>query len=133
MTFFTELKIRIIDGRIIEVLEPFSFVTSEYSITVPSGFKCDGQSYPRIGRFIDTQLGLGGKAGVIHDWLYYLNGTTGIDRKKADCIFYDALVASGLSKWRAYFRYKNLRFFGGKAWAAHTKRRANGELQDVVS
>lgn len=98
------------------------------SITVPEGFECDGQSYPRMFWFVDHPQGRGAKAGFVHDYLYWLNGRpdprTGLeyDRAKSDRVFLDALIDSGVGKFRARFRYRMLRMFGMFAWNKHSKR-----------
>ena len=47
------------------------------------------------------------------------------DRKKADDLFYDVLVADGVPKWRAYLAWSGVRLGGAAAW------NAGGEHDDV--
>lgn len=131
-SFTSPLRYENIDGRTLRLTEAFSYrVGSEDSpevITVPAGFECDGQSYPRLFWFIDTPQGQGAKAGFIHDYLYSMNGRPlpvtllSYDRLRSDGIFYEALIVSGVGKIRAAARYAALRLFGSFAWNAHTKR-----------
>ena len=131
-SFTTPLRYENVDGKKLRLTESFEYrVGSEQSsevIRVPAGFECDGQSYPRALWFVDHPQGAGAKAGFIHDYLYWLNGRpvpeTGLayDREWADRIFHEALIVSGVSKFRAGVRFRMLRLFGGLAWRAHTKR-----------
>lgn len=131
-SFTTPLRYENVDGKKLKLTESFTYhVGSEWSdedITVPAGFECDGQSYPRLFWFIDHPQGDGAKAGFIHDYLYWLNGRVlpgterNYDRKQADAIYLEALMVSGVSKWRSRFRYRMLRMFGGLAWNSHSKR-----------
>ena len=128
--FFTPLKYENRDG-IIRLEEDFEFHAGENQediICVPAGFECDGQSYPRLLWMIDNPHGLGAKAGVVHDYLYWLNGRPepksgrSYTREQADNIYLQALVETGLGGWRAKIRYWALRIFGSFAWASHAKR-----------
>jgi hypothetical protein len=131
-SFTTPLRYENVDGKKLKLTESFTYhVGSEGSgeaITVHAGFECDGQSYLRLFWFIDHPHGIGAKAGVVHDYLYWLNGrlSEGVvksyNRKQADAIYLEALIVSGLSKWRSRFRYRMLRIAGWWAWNSHSKR-----------
>lgn len=131
-SFTTPLRYENIDGATLVLTEAFTYhVGQEDSgeeITVPVGFRCDGQSYPRLFWFIDHPQGQGAKAGFIHDYLYWLNGRqlpgTGrnYNRAQADQIYLEAAMVSGVQNWRARFRYRMLRMFGWAAWNTHAKR-----------
>lgn len=131
-SFTTPLRYENIDGKLIKLTEAFEYrVGSEDSqevIRVPAGFTCDGQSYPRMFRFVDHPQGKGAKAGVIHDYLYHLNGRpvpeTGktYDQKASDRIFLEALETSGVNAVSRRTRYRMLRMFGSFAWNSHAKR-----------
>lgn len=79
-----------------------------------------------------TPQGKGVKAGVIHDYLYWLNGQpvpeTGIsyNREASDKIFREALKKSGVNPVSRFVRYWSLRIAGWKAWNDHAKRIATG-------
>lgn len=127
--FITPLITENIDGRQIRIVRPFTFLTSAGDwLTIPEGFLCDGQSYPRLLWMIDTPVGKGGRAGVVHDYLYWLNGRVfpgvgkAFDREASDKIFREALLVSGLNAYSAGIRYWALRAFGWVAWNAHTAR-----------
>lgn len=131
-SFLTPLRYENLDGRKLAILEGFDYrVGSEDSsevIRVPAGFVCDGQSYPRLLWFIDNPQGRGAKAGVVHDFCYWMNGrpmpVTGksYDRAASDAIFKEALEVSGVNWLSRNVRYAALRMFGWAAWNAHTKR-----------
>lgn len=127
--FFTPLRYENEDGELLRLASDFEFHRSAKEIiSVPSGFECDGQSYPRLLWIIDTPQGKGAKAGVVHDYLYYLNGRphpkTGrhYTRAMADGVYRDALKACGLNRVSCFVRYHALRWFGRFAWNAHAKR-----------
>lgn len=131
-SFTTPLIYENLNGRKLRIVEAFEYHVGEENsgerIRVPAGFVCDGQSYPRLLWFIDTPQGKGAKAGIIHDYLYWLNGRpvpeTGIcyDRKASDKIFREALKVSGVNAFSRNVRYRALRMFGAMAWNSHTKR-----------
>jgi hypothetical protein len=117
------------DGESIVLLEPFIYrVSDETAIVVPAGHKCDGQSYPRPLWFIDHPQGKGVKAGVVHDYLYWLNGAPlpeterAYTRRAADEIFRKALIDSGVNSFRAWVRWCGVRVGGWKAWNQHKWR-----------
>lgn len=62
----------------------------------------------------------GDKSATLHDWLYSgfgIEKATGHyypTRKEADEIFYRALRAEGIAKWRAGMFYYGVRLFGAK-------------------
>jgi hypothetical protein len=130
-SFTSKLIYEHLGGGMIRIAVPFEYRVggedSDEVIRVPEGFECDGQSYPRLLWMIDTPQGEGAKAGVIHDFLYWMNGRPmddgrRYDRKAADQSVRDALVVSGVAPFRAAVRYRMLRIFGGLAWKAHTRR-----------
>ena len=76
-------------------------------ITVPRGFITDGASIPRLLRFIASPYsGDHVKAAVLHD---YLCRTNIINRRLADAIFYDAMIASGVKKHLAIIMHVGVR------------------------
>lgn len=90
-------------------------------IIVPVGFVTDFASVPRVPvafwLFGDTAQ----SAAVVHDWLY----TTDIFPKDtADSVFLEAMLASGMSRWRAYPMYLGVRWFGAAAWKKHRDNHA---------
>ena len=89
---------------------------------VPRDFTCDGASVPRFfWRLVfppgDTQAL---RAAFLHDYIYRTH-PAGWDRKKADDLFYDVLVADGVPKRRAYLAWAGVRRGGAAAWDAGGK------------
>lgn len=127
--FFTPLRYENLDGSEIRLIEDFEFhVAEDHTICVPAGFTCDGQSIPRLLWILDTPQGRGARAGMVHDYLYWLNGRphpqTGrtYSRAAADKIYRAALAASLLNPVACFVRYTALRWFGWMAWNSHARR-----------
>lgn len=73
------------------------------------------------------------RPGTLHDFYYHklaqkhgVTGTPAADtaRKDVDAMFYEAAVADGVSKWKAYQFYLAVRIGGWVAWNNHAKREA---------
>ncbi len=118
--FFGELKVLHVglsgSGRVNwKLMEDLHFHSNKYdnTITAEKGFVTDFVSVPRLPLSMFIAGALGHKAAVIHDWLYR-NGIG--TRKEADDIFYEALVTSGISKWRANFMWSGVRAGGSWSW-----------------
>ena len=105
-------------GNVYTLREPIFY----RELTVPVGFRSDGASVPRFfWRLVfppgDAQAL---RAAFLHDWIYRTH-PEGWDRKKADDLFYDVLVADGVPKWRAYLAWSGVRLGGSAAWNAGGK------------
>lgn len=102
------------------VLEDLVYTTDTFllpqNIIVPSYFPTDLASIPHILRPIIRQAGTH-KAAVLHDWLVYRNpneyrlGSDGITRAQADRIFLEALLVTGVPKWKARSMYLAVRLY----------------------
>lgn len=85
-------------------------------ITVPQGFRTDFASVPRLpfvywlygGDFCD-------EAATVHDWAY---STGAIGRKQADAVFREAMLAEGVSPFRAWPMWLGVRCFGASHYKA---------------
>ena len=77
------------------------------TIIVAPGFLCDLNSIPRFCWWVSTPTDYP-EAGVIHDWGYRGNLT----RETADAVYLELLLHLGMSRTRAYLRYRALRVFG---------------------
>jgi hypothetical protein len=87
----------------------FSVDGDEYLI--PRGFTTDLASIPKVLWSIYSPMKTETIAGaVIHDYFYFCPGT--MNRQEADAIFYDALIAKGVSKKTAYRYWAAVRIFG---------------------
>jgi hypothetical protein len=93
--------------------------------TVPRGFITDLASIPwalrRLKAF--SPNGRSRKAAVLHDYLY---ATNWLPRKECDEVFYQALLAEGVSVAMAQLYYLGVRAGGGR----HYARRSDGLIDD---
>ena len=85
-------------------------------VIVPKGFVCDLNSIPRMLWWASTPADYP-EAGVVHDFLYHSQ----IGQAKADSVYLEMLLASGMDSFRAKSRYRMLRIFGGVAYTKHRK------------
>ena len=120
------------DCRIWRLDEPLIYeigtLGSDRLITVPAGFRTDGASIPRLLQGLLPAWGRWSRAAVIHDYLcraidagdpVYVEaewraGVYGpvlvIDaRRRADAIFHEALLVSGVSRPLAYIMWLAVR------------------------
>ena len=108
------------DSEMNELLAPLIYTASDgTTYTVPKGFTTNFASIPRIFWSIITPTGKWSNASVLHDFLYDNGYKIGVSRKKADKIFYDAMIDSGVSRITA-----NIMWFCVRAFAYfHYKRK----------
>lgn len=93
-----------------KLLQPFIFVDEvEGPIDVPARFTTNGLTLPRIPLVLAMFDNYGFPAAVVHDYLY---AASGVGRKESDQVFYRALRASGVARWRASLMYAGVRLFG---------------------
>ncbi|MNN74990.1 hypothetical protein D3C81_1912530 [compost metagenome] len=93
-----------------KLLQPFIFVDEvEGPIDVPARFTTNGLTLPRVPLVLAMFDNYGFPAAVVHDYLY---DASGVGRKEADQVFYRALRASGVARWRAGLMYAGVRLFG---------------------
>ena len=115
------------DGRNWRLFKSFIYhISSKYSqdcVTVPEGFITDFASIPWLFWTFLPYWGKYGKAAVVHDYLYqtHVFDTSEftcdvLDRKRADDIFYEAMLVGGTKPWKAKIMYKAVRLFGWLAW-----------------
>ncbi len=99
------------DGRNFKVVNPFSFVDAKgKSWDVPEGVTTDGASVPRWAWSIFPPFaGKHLKAAVVHD--HYCQTRTK-SWKEVHRVFYDALLAAGVTKNSAKTMYAAVYYFG---------------------
>lgn len=122
--FHTELETRAIPPNRWLLLIPLVYTTDLVdppTIRVPDGFDTDLASIPRALRWLIDVNGRHRKAAVLHDWIYSLAGSTGLDRAVCDRIFKEAMLSLGVSRWRVNLMYAGVRVGGRKAWKRHKK------------
>jgi hypothetical protein len=128
-----ELKVRYIDGKRWELLEDFAYEHKGVLIEVPAGFITDFASIPRILWSWMPPVGKGfGKAGVIHDWLYFHGHLKGEDitRQYADEVLRDACRDLGTNRVRRNIIYAGVRAGGWVPWNKYRRRDEEGEDGD---
>lgn len=76
--------------RIFQVIKPFSYTCNRTNrvYVIPTGFKCDLGSIPKIATVFLSPDDPWAQAYVLHDYLYQMKI---VDRKTADLILWDAL------------------------------------------
>lgn len=115
--FLTPLDCREVDefGGLWELLAPLAYDSEILGgmVSVPAGFITDFASVPRLPFLYLSEGGKGNKAAVIHDWLY---SSQSVDRKTADSVLEEALIASGYSSFTAGIFYAAVRVGGGSHW-----------------
>jgi len=81
-------------------------------ITVPSGYRTDFASIPRVFWRVLHPVGAYSHAAVIHDWLCDLRGSTGIDSRTAHAIFEEAMGTLGVAAWKRWVMVRGVQVFG---------------------
>lgn len=85
---------------------------------VPAGFETDFASIEPLRNILLFGLfallvEYGNYSATVHDWLY---ATGRVSRKQADDIFYRALLAEGVDRWRAWLFWSGVRIGGAKQY-----------------
>lgn len=133
---FTFLDTRELKRRMYELLNPFTYLDATAGhITAHKGFQTNYASIDLFHNlflfvFYALLVGYGDKAATIHDYLYTGYPTDDgqyLTRKEIDGVFYRALRAEGVAKWRAWMFYAGVRVGGRSSF--YTERLAR--LQEV--
>jgi len=99
----------------------------EVNITVPSSFKSDLASVPRILWTLFPPYGTYTSAAILHDWLY----TDGkLSRAECDAIFLAAMKSCGTSFVTRGIIYLAVRLFGWTAYNEHVEK-AKSDYDDT--
>jgi hypothetical protein len=87
-------------------------------IHIRAGFITDGASVPRLlWRVVGHPFqGRALAAAIVHDALYQVEA---IPRAEADRVFYELLIANGVSRGKAWAMFAGVRIGGGFVWAQH--------------
>lgn len=83
------------------------------TIIVPKGFETDFASVPQALQNVLPRWDTYGRASVLHDWLYW---NQQFDRRTADGLFYEAMLATSVVAWKRWALYSAVRAFGERAW-----------------
>mgnify|MGYP006177538161 FL=1 len=126
---FSNFDTREVGKRQNMLLVDFTYIDDVYgAITATSGFITNYASLDKLKNLFLFVLyallaGYGNKSSTIHDYLYNRGGYTdeqgvfhSVSRYEADRIFYRALRAEGVAKWRAWIFYTGVRAFGSSRY-----------------
>ena len=114
--FLDTVRAEKLDG-IWQLLAPLRYQSEVLGamIEIPSGYVTDFVSVPRLPFMYLIAGNTAHAAAVLHDMLYQLH-LPGIDRAVADSLLYEAMVASGEPRWRAWSMWMAVRLVGWAAW-----------------
>ena len=98
--------------------QPYERETSIGTITVPAGFETDFASIPRTVRRRFPQWEGWTGAAIVHDWLYRTQ-PPGVDRRKADDVMLELMLADQVVYGDARGIHWAVRGFGDAAWRGH--------------
>lgn len=94
-------------------------------IFVPSGYKTDLASVPRIFWFFIAPYELGEAAPLVHDWLYQHAGIEQTDKKDADKMLLKISAHDKAVTWKRYAAYYAVKFFAGSVWDKYERANEN--------
>lgn len=83
------------------------------ALTVPTGFRTDLASVPRLPLVFLLAGDCAREAAVVHDFLYQSHET---DRATADAILREASACTGVPAWRRWLMYAGVRLGGASHW-----------------
>lgn len=101
-----------------QLLEDLGYVQEEpftASVVVPRGFNTDFASVPRLPLAYLLAGGVGNAAAVVHDYLYR-EVPHAFTRDQADEMFYQALLACSVPRWRAWLMWAAVRIAGSGSY-----------------
>lgn len=117
--FKTKLQVES-DGKYWKLLTPLVFESRNFGlIEVPTGFRTDFASVPRIPIVYSMFGNTSHSSAVIHDWLY--SGQAKVSRKGADEVFIEAMKSRKQSEWRRKPMFWAVRLFAGFAFKKEKK------------
>jgi hypothetical protein len=118
--FTTQLAVELEDefGGIWKLLAPLAYESDLLGkeVIVPKDFATDFASIPRLPFVYWATGGKGDRAAVVHDFLY----SSGIERKLADQVLKEALLACGYSTILANAFYAAVRVGGASHYHAES-------------
>ena len=101
------------------VQEPLVWEDDKYEIKVLRGFDFDFASTPKVITNILPKNGQEyDRAACLHDALY---ASQWLPRTVCDKLFYDAMIADGVNKAKAWSMYTAVRLFGYNAYKNNNK------------
>lgn len=125
--FVSNLRVRLVDvseneGRGKWVLcAPLIYesAVAGQTLTVPSGFKTDFASVPRLPFAYLLAGDTAHEAAVVHDFLYACGE---FSRATADDVLLEAMAATSIPAWRRYAIFYAVRVFGAAHFTGSTSK-----------
>lgn len=100
-------------SRVFRLQQPYRYISTLGTVTVPAGTETDGASVPRAFWTIFEPFGEYFPAAVIHDFLYTPDNHE-FDRWESDIIFKEAMFNLGVPWTKREPIYHAVRIFGGR-------------------
>lgn len=124
--FLTTLRVEQINADDWLLTDPLVYWSEllDRQVVVPAGFVTDFASVPRMPFLYWFAGGQAEAAAVLHDWFYRTN-TELPTRAQADALFYEAIVASGYWRIRAWAMWAGVRI--GGYWSYETRSKHSTE------
>jgi hypothetical protein len=110
----TKLLLEPIGKKIWRVDRPFAYESDILPdiIVIPENFITDLISVPRLPLIYLLFGGIAREASAIHDWLYSVKCNQKCTKEEADLVFYELMLLTGYSKWKASICWKGVDLFG---------------------
>jgi hypothetical protein len=126
-SFTSPLKVEFVSANHWRLLEEFDYEVGDLGsgkiIHCPAGMETDFASIPRLFWNILSPYGSYGKAAIVHDYLYGIQGDYAnkpnpqmYTRKQCDQILLEGMVVLGVNVVIRRIIYSAVRCFGGWAW-----------------
>ena len=106
--FLNTLKSEEIRNNVFKVLAILDFYSAlkKKTYSVPAGLICDFETA--------GILRTSNEAGALHDYFYRCDSEPVLERKEADDLYYEAMIADGTPKPVAYLKWMTVRAVGWK-------------------
>ncbi len=110
--------------RIYILLSDVKFELNHHIITIPTGFKWDGWTIPRvIDLFFDLMKDP--VPALLHDFLYLKAGTMPISRLESDLMLKEFALARKNQRREVLIAYRAVRIFSGFIWIKYVRRNSH--------
>ena len=94
-------------------------------VIIPARFRTDFASVPRLPGIYLLAGGRAHQAAVVHDYLYQTHDLSGISRRLADAVLFEAMgvCTPPEPEWMCWLFWSGVRVRGGRPWARSVRRR----------
>ena len=118
------------DGKNWRLAEPLPYRLgdTEHVIEVPQGFVTDFASVPQIAWSVMSPTDRYGRAGIVHDFLYWDQGCT---QEEADKIMLLGMIETDVNGVQRTLIYAALRIGGEPAWKDNATKRREGWPREI--